>query len=293
MNETSAEALRSGLLPTTILSSPSDDAVGGEADDLALHFPAPAEPERVAVDHVLLLVEHLERHLGRLGGAVALDVGEQGVAAVAHGAAGVEHQGDRIGEASPPRGLIGEDGGGVGRLAELGRGVVGGGAALRGGRGVAHGGGHLVGARHEPQHLLEEDALVGALGLLEGGDAHHLLAGQVHRRRALPLEREAHPVAGDEGVPFPLEREGAVLQREPDDGDDRVGGARGEGDGADERHRIAAGEAAEALVELRGVEEPGEGLGRLRLIVAADPFPTSAAEGGDHQGRHKNEPTHV
>ena len=54
-------------------------------------------------------------------------------------------------------------------------------------------------------------------------------------------------------------------------------------------------EAPESLVELRGVEEPGERFSWSRLLVAADPFPAPAADdGGREDGdRHENAPTHV
>ena len=148
---------------------------------------------------------------------------------------------------------------------------------------------------HQTKDLLEEDAFVRALRLLEGGDPDQLLAGKVHGRRTVPLEGEGYAVARDERVAFPLKCEGAVLEGEPEHRDDRVAGPGGERDGADERHRIARREPAEALVELRRIEKPGERFGGSRLLLAADPFPAPAADDGSREDgdRHQNEPTHV
>ena len=101
----------------------------------------------------------------------------------------------------------------------------------------------------EPENLLKENALLGPEGLLEGGHPDDLLPGEVHRAGALPLEGDAHPVAGDEEIAFPLKGEGPILQREAQDGDDGVRRPGGEGDGSHERQRLGGGQAPEPLIE--------------------------------------------
>ena len=253
---------------------------------------AAAEAELVLVDDVLLLVEHLEGDGGGLGEPVALDVGEERVAAVPHGAARVEDQVERIGQVPPPRRLVREDRRAHVPCPEARRRVVGLGAALGGRAHVAHGHAHGVLAREQPEDLLEQNALVAPEGLLEGRHADDLLARHVDRGRALALERKAHPVARDEDVALALERERPVLERQAEDADDAVRRAGGEGDGADERQRLGGREPAEALVELGGVEDTGERFGGRRLIAAADAAPAAAAEDGGRQDRRKDQATH-
>ena len=273
------------------------DAVRRQPDDLALDLVAPAEAELVLVDDVALLVHHFERDGGRLGVAVALDVGEQRVAAVAHGPSRVEHQVHRIGQVPPPRRLIREDRRAHAGRAEARRREARLGAAFRGRADVPHGDAHGVRARHQAQHLLEQDALVAPERLLEGRHPDDFLARHVHRRRALALEPEAHAVARDEHVALALKRERPVLERQAEDADDAVGGPGGERDGTDERQRIARGQPAELLVELRGIEDAGEAFGRRRLVAAAaHATPAAATEdgradgGGDHETTHAGPP---
>ena len=243
------------------------------------------------IDRLLLLVEHLEGHRGRTAEGVALDVGEQRIAAVADRAAGVEHQVDRIGPVPPPRRLVHQNRRAGRAVAQLGCGIHARGVALRGRARVADGDGHLVVAGHQAHDLLEEDTLVGALGLLEGCNPNQLFARQIHRPCALAGERETHPIAGHEGVALALEGEGPVLQREPEDRHHGIPGPSREGHAADERHRIARGEPPEPLVELLGVEQRGERLGGTRLRLGADPLPVAASQCGDHD-RRENQPTH-
>ena len=104
----------------------------------------------------------------------------------------------------------------------------------------------MVLARQQPQDLLEQDALVAAEGFLERRHADDLLARHIDRRRALALERQAHPIARDEDVALALKRERPVLERKAEDADDAVRRPGGKGDGADERQRLVGRETAEA-----------------------------------------------
>jgi hypothetical protein len=144
----------------------------------------------------------------------------------------------------------------------------------------------VIAARRDLEDLLEEHALVGALGLLEGGDADQLVSAHADRLAAVGLQHHVHPVAGDEAVPFPLEPERAVLQRQADDGQRGVAGAGREGDAADERQRLPRRQAAQLPVVRLGVEELGDRfLGGALRLPRADPLPAAAAGAGGERGR--------
>ena len=113
-----------------------------------------------------------------------------------HRAARVEHHGERIGSAGPAGGLVGQDrsGGGAGRK---------GGAVYRPwarlsavGAGVPDRYADIVRAGGQAKNLLEEHALVGAQGLLKGGDPDDLIPGQLDRTNAFALGRRCSPGSG-------------------------------------------------------------------------------------------------
>ncbi len=94
------------------------DAVRRQPDNLALDRAAAAEPQRVVVDDFLLLVQHVKRDRCRTGEIISFDVSEERVGAIAHGTAGVEDHGKRIGSTAPAGSLVGENRGGGGPLGE-------------------------------------------------------------------------------------------------------------------------------------------------------------------------------